>query len=400
MTTRGRSELLALVLAGAVAVAAGALPSADRAAPRVISSALACPLTLAEEHKASLAFEEMMPVLMHPRCFNCHGGVNERVSADEGGHLGGRADPADCKDCHRGVRNLLRGRLNDWTTPPSDFFFKGKSSLELCNQFKRIELNPEKFVGHMTNENGGVQFTEAAYQGDRNLNEFGRGISKEATNREMVPEPPPIPHAELIAHAREWATTVGNAGWKVPDCGCRLSGQAWVGRVSMVFTSRDEGFGTLTERIESNVRFELDSSYILNAPGDSTLYWKTTSGTLDWSVTAAGGECTTSAAGTAPINLGADQNPWGLLRIHPDRDGALAYSIGIGPWPDAYTPRYVFRCKGNPPVQLPGIMYSMGVWWAAGNSTIAADGKTMRGTYTMPNPMGETRWVWELGLVR
>ena len=105
MITRGRSELLALILPGAVAVAAGALQSADRAdsfaAPRVISSGLACPLTLAEEHKASLAFEEMMPVLMHPRCFNCHGGVNERVSADEGGHLGGRADPADCKDCHR-----------------------------------------------------------------------------------------------------------------------------------------------------------------------------------------------------------------------------------------------------------------------------------------------------------
>jgi len=357
---------------------------------------------LADEHKASLAFEEMMPVLMHPRCFNCHGGVDEKLSYEQGGHMGDAADPEDCKDCHAGVRNMARGnRLESWTTPVSAFFFKGKSSLELCNQFKTLEPNPAAFVAHMVNDKGAVQFGEAAFRGDRNLNKLGREISREKTGREFVAEPPPIPLAELVGHARNWANTVGTAGWKIPDCGCRLSGQVWTGKISMVFTMRDKGFGTLTERLESNVRFELDSSYIINAPGDSTLYWKTASGTLNWSVTATGGECTTSASGTAPLRLGGDQNPWGLLVITPNANNQLGYSIRIGPWPDAYAARYVFKCAGKPPVQLPGIMYSFGEWWATDETaTVAADGKTIKGSFTRPNPAGETRWVWELNLVR
>ena len=421
-TARAWSEILATTLVGAVAATAVAGVNPDRAtlasvrhdrttafaAPSPVlgrlSNGQACPLTLAEEHKASLAFEAMMPVLTHPRCLNCHGGINEKLPFKEGGHMGDDVtDPDDCKDCHRGVRNLLRpGRLADWSTPPSVFFFKGKSSLELCNQFKEVELRPEKFVGHMTNENGGVQFAEAAYQGDRNLNDTGQNISRATTGRDMVPEPPPIPRSELIAHAREWATTVGTAGWKIRDCGCRLGGHAWTGKISAVFTGKAEGFGTITERLESTVRFEIDSSYILNAPEDTTLYWKTTSGQLKWTVTATGGTCTTNSTGSAPIKTGGDDNPWGLIRMHPDSKGALVYDVGIGPWPDAYAAQYFYKCKGDPQdYQLGGIMYSGGLWWQTGDdATVGADGKTMKGTHVMPHPIGETRWVWELTLVR
>ena len=405
--SRVSGEIVAFAFAGLVAAAAGAGVRPDRAVTstprRVIASGPACPLTLAEEQKATLAFEEMMPALMHPRCFNCHGGVNEREAKEDGGHLGGRADPEDCKDCHRGVRNLRRpDRLADWTTPPSIFFFKGKTALQLCNQFKEIELSPEKFVGHITNENGGVQFTEAAYQGDRNLNKLGRGVSKEETGREMVPEPPPISHAELILHARDWAYTVGTAGWKIRDCGCRLTTQAWEGTVTMVFTGRAEGFGTITERLESSVLFEIDSSFIRNAPNDPAIRWKTTSGLLRWKVTATGGQCTTNATGSAPIRLGGDDNPWGWLRIEPGRNGALTYDIAIGPWPDAYEARYVYRCQATPQnYELPGIMYSGGLWWAtAANETVSADGKTIQGTFTRPNAIGETRWSWSFTHVK
>jgi hypothetical protein len=404
---RVNGEIFAFALVGLVAAAAGAHVRPDRAVistpRRVIASGPACPLTLAEEQKANLAFEEMMPALMHPRCYNCHGGVNERVPTEDGGHLGGATDPEDCKDCHRGVRNLRRpDRLADWTTPPSMFFFRGRTPLQLCNQFKEIELSPEKFVGHITNENGGVQFTEAAYQGDRNLNPFGREVSKEATGREMVPEPPPISHAELILHAKDWAYTVGTAGWKIRDCGCRLTAQAWVGKVSMVFTARPPGFGTITERLDTEARFELDSSFL--TPGDSALRWKTTSGLLKWSVNATGGECTTSGAGTAPMRLGGDENPWGLLRIEPNGNGALEYEIAIGPWPDAYEARFIYRCKSSNggTVPLPGIMYSFGRWWGhPDHATVSADGKTIKGTFTAPHTMtGESRWVWECTLVR
>ena len=406
--SRAWSEILAFTLVGAVAAAAtSGVRSDSRVTPPTpshrISTGQSCPLTLADEHKAGLAFEQMMPVLMHPRCVNCHGGVNERLPFKDGGHMGEKQDPDECSNCHRGVRNLLRpGRLADWSTPASIFFFKGKTSLQLCNQFKEIELSPEKFVGHMTNENGGVQFAEAAYQGDRNLNETGRDVSKETTGRVMVPEPPPIPRGELLAHAREWANTVGTAGWRIRDCGCRLSGQVWTGKVSMVFTGKAEGFGTLTEQIESDVRLELDSSFIVNAPEDSSLYWKTTSGTLKWTVTATGDKCTTNSSGTAPIKLGGDQNPWGLLRIRPDRNGSLAYDISIGPWPDAYAPQYFFRCKDtDSESKLAGNMVSGGQWWHTGdNAVVLPDGKTLKGTSSMRNPIGETRWTWELTLSR
>ena len=408
VSSRVNGEIFAFTLVGLVAAAAGAHVRPDRAVistpRRVIASGPACPLTLAEEQKATLAFEEMMPVLTHPRCFNCHGAVNERVPTEDGGHLGGATDPEDCKDCHRGVRNLrFPGRLADWTTPPSIFFFKGKTSLQLCNQFKEAEASPEKFVAHITNEKGGVQFTEAAYQGDRNLNQFGREVSKEATGRELVPEPPPISHAELILHARDWAYTVGTAGWPIRDCGCRLGGRAWVGKVSMVFTARPEGYGTITERLETETRFELDSSFV--APGDSALRWKTTSGLLKWSVNATGGQCTTSGAGTVPMGHGGDDDPWGLLRIQPNRNGALEYEIAIGQWPEAYEARFAYRCKQvstGEMIRIPGTMFSFGRWWAhPDGATVSADGKTIKGTFTAPHTMnGESRWVWEFTLVR
>ena len=177
---------------------------------------------------------------------------------------------------------------------------------------------------------------------------------------------------------------------------------AWEGRISMVFTSRGTGFGTLTERTEATARFEIDSSYIIDAPEDTALYWKTTSGTLNWNVTATGGECTTSAGGSAPIRFGADQNPWGSIRMQPDRTGALAYTVGIGPWPDATVPKYTFRCKSSPTdYMLPGILYSGGVWWDTdAGATVSADGTTIKGTFTRPHPTGEWRWVWQLTLVR
>ena len=66
---RVNGEIFAFALVGLVAAAAGAHVRPDRAVistpRRVIASGPACPLTLAEEQKANLAFEEMMPALKH-----------------------------------------------------------------------------------------------------------------------------------------------------------------------------------------------------------------------------------------------------------------------------------------------------------------------------------------------
>ena len=42
-------------------------------------------------------------------------------------------------------------------------------------------------------------------------------------------------------------------------------------------------------------------------------------------------------------HLGADENPGGMIRMEPADSGRLSYSVGIGPWPDAYAPQFVWR---------------------------------------------------------
>lgn len=73
-----------------------------------------------------------------------------------------------------------------------------------------------------------------------------------------------------------------------------------------------------------------------------------------------GGVCTTSASGIVPIRLGADDNPCGLIRMEPDSNGAIIYSEGTGPWPDAYQPRYIYRYRQGQ--LLPGTPYAMHSW--------------------------------------
>ncbi|HKA57290.1 MAG TPA: hypothetical protein VKD28_01640 [Gemmatimonadales bacterium] len=417
-----RSKITALFLGGLVAVAvfAGSTP----VSPENVSSVQSCPLSLPQQLKAGQAFEKMMPVLKHPRCFNCHGGVNETLPAEDGGHLGGDVGTNDCLDCHVGVRNL-NNSTRQWSTPPAPLFFKGRSSRDLCNQFKINTPNPELFIGHMINDNDDSQFAEAAYQGDRNLNAHGRAVSQEQTGHAMVPERPPVPHAQLVTYAREWANTVGAAGWKIPDCGCRIMGDRWEGTVTTEFTHVSAGYGTLKETQVATARFEIDSTFFHFLPGsdipkDPWIVWKTTGGVLNWTVNATGGQCTTSASGSAPIILGGDGIPWGSIWIEPDSStGDLKYSVQTGPWPDEYQPRFMYQChNGDVNTSFPSNGYSFLGWWvhAPGATLVngeslwgapAADDRrgpsplgTIKGSLTNTTELGTYKWVWDFKLVR
>jgi hypothetical protein len=410
---RGRIDVVALLFTGSVTAAAVLGTTPDSAgSPRslgVTPNVRACPLTLPQEHKAWQAFDKMLPAILHPRCFNCHGGVDPFKPADEGGHLGGAvgridrfAKPGECRDCHYDVRNLRNGRLFEWEVPPEAFNFVGKGPRELCNQFKALsEPDPAYFVRHILNDNRSVQFTEAAYKGDRHLTAHGRDIYREATGLDMVPEPPPIPHTQFVAYAQEWADAIGFAGWKIPDCGCRIMANAWEGTVTTVLNGVGPGGSSLRETMHATARFEIDSSFIINAPTDPAIHWKTTSGVLKWTVNATGGDCFASASGTVPIRLGADDNPWGLIRMEPDASGKeLIYSVGIGPWPEGYEPRYTYRCRKEVP-SFPGIPYALHSWWMhPDGAKVSPDGKTIKDSLTSPHPIGTIKWVWDFKLVR
>lgn len=155
---------LVLLLVGLIAAGGSGADIAPAAPRRLTGTAgAACPLTSSQEKTAVIAFEEMMPVIRHPRSSNCHGGVNPFKPEADGGHGGGEMDLPEvakqCRECH--------SELPGWTVTSPPMFFPGRSSKQICKQFKQFAPTGADFVGHMQHENGGIQFIAAAFKGKR-----------------------------------------------------------------------------------------------------------------------------------------------------------------------------------------------------------------------------------------
>lgn len=383
------------VIAGIVSRTGGLpepVPLSVPALPTLVSSTAACPLTPEEEQKAVEKFDEMWPVLRHPRCLNCHGAVNPFVEPARGHHGGGKIDrPEDaraaldkCEECHY-VRN--------WDTPHSIFFFTGRSARQLCMQFKESERDPTMFVKHLYNDRGGTPFIETAFKGDRGLNDLGQDMVTDANpGRPFQPEKPPMTHGELVQIGSDWANLVGERGWKAtPDCGCGRRKSAWTGTVTGVWNLEMDGRLHVVERTTANVRFELDTTFGLGPD----LYWKSVSGELEWS-TEITGECRASASGMLPIDRGADDNPLAILSLQTELGGGPRYMVSVGPWRDEYEPRFMVRC---PTASFPGVLYGMGVFWHHPDAgIISPDGKTLQGRFEAAHPAGTNTWTWDLQL--
>ena len=408
MKPTGSVDALALVLVGAVAAAAiiGIAPDAPDAPakPRiapvrlVASSPRACPLAPQEEQKAvDLFHDKLMPVLMHPRCFNCHGGVDP-AKGTSGGHIGGVVVVnhvfGECAECH--------GELKGWNVPPEEMLWTGKSERELCMLFKKFERTPREFVGHVTNENlpnaPEFQVAKTAFKGDAAMTNFGEVTYEEVTGQKFQPQPPPVSHAQFILDSRDWAYTIGDGFGVMPDCGCKPSGSAWEGTVKATWTLRTAELGVLTEKSTSTVRLELDTTMIV--AGVPRRYWKSVSGAIQWSIKMGGGECTSSEAGTVPIGIGGDLNPMAIVQVNPKPSGATEYEVAIGPWPNAYNPRVTWKCTTEPRSR-PGAAYQVFNWWQTPfHSKLLPDGKTMKGSYTTSYGAGEASFEWELHLLK
>ena len=393
-------ELVALVLVGAVATTALVSVSPDAPAPPVreplrlvASSSRACNLTPQEEQKAVETFHnKLMPVLMHPRCFNCHGGVDPRVDKNQGGHLGGAVPDTSkaCSLCHD---------LTGWLLPPKPMMWLGKSERDLCMLFKQMERTPAGFVAHVTTDHfpnaPEFQVVKAAFKGDAALSNFGITTYEDETGQPFKPDPPKVSHAQFILDSRDWAYTLGDGFGVLPDCGCKIRQSAWEGTVEATFTRRDPRLGLLIESTKSTLRLELDTTMT----SDEDAYWEGVAGAVNWSVSMTGGECISSGSGTVPVGLGADLNPMVRVQISRDAAGAQAYAAFIGPFPDAYNPRIVWRCRENPKIR-PGIPLTLNLWWnVGGRMPLGAIGKTMKGSYKTAISDGEMVWLWNLKYV-
>jgi hypothetical protein len=396
---RPSNLVVVLSLSGAFGIVLFGRGEADRppvrtllpALPTLVSTGNACPLSPAEEKRAVEKFDEMWPVLRHPRCFNCHGAVNPFVEEARGHHRGGKIPQPEnaraaldlCEECHY-VRN--------WDTPAELFFFTDRSARQLCMQFKKAEESPTVFVRHMYNDKGGTPFIATAFKGDRALNSIGEDTLERLTGRPFELEQPPMTHGEFVQIASDWANLVGERGWTAtPDCGCGRRKSAWTGTVTGVWNLDLDGRLHVVEKTTANVRFELDTTY---APGPD-LYWKSVSGELEWS-TEITGECRASASGMLPIDQGADDNPLATLSLQTGLGGGPRYMVGVGPWRDEYQPRFTVRC---PEASFPGILYGLGVFWHHPDpGMISPDGKTLQGSFQAAHPAGTNAWTWDLQL--
>jgi hypothetical protein len=362
-----------------------------------LRTAKACPLTRSEELNAVEKFKKLLPVLQHPRCLNCHGGVNPFVEKEQGGHLGGAISQAagfikqqkTCQECH--------SELPGWELPPEDFFFVGKDARQLCMQLKKFNPVPKFLVGHLDNDNGkGPPFTMTAFKGDRALNDMAKDMVEEETHRRFFNQPPPISHDEFVARAQAWVDAMGDGYVVPPDCGCKPSGSAWVGTLKARFELRTTELGVYTETADATIRLVIDSSY--DTTDDPAQYWKSVSGNLNWTASNSGSTCRINSSGTLQINIGGDQNPLVNLREEQGDAGGLKFSMGLGPWPDAYQPRVPWRCPDHTIVStLMGVYTFWHYDIAAG--LLSPDSKTLKGSFQASLPGGGSHfWEWDLHL--
>ena len=316
----------------AVVLALAVLSGAPVRAQEASSS---CPVPLGQQIKAVGAFAEMLPVFRHPRCMNCHGGLDPTSDAHPGAdQIEPNPNPLEfseqCQQCHDG--------LPGWRQPGEPVFFVGKSDEELCLQMKRFESTGAKFVEHIENDHHGIQFIAAGFVGDRALGEGLKDYS-------LVIEKPPGTQAELTAKARRWVDLLGEGYSASPECGCvvKLEGKfTYTDSVSGVLSNVTKVTGNLLWKPEEDEGQRSSPTF-----GDvPSVFFKPTEGEItvemQFNNMALGGPGSCSGNGRKTFSV--DQMTPGALRymlLEIAADGRYKLTLVIPDNPDSF-PRWEF----------------------------------------------------------
>jgi hypothetical protein len=363
----------------------------------------ACSLTSRQERVAMDAFDKMLPVLYHNRCFNCHGGVNPYVDPAIGRHLGGAQVDASgaalpdaaCEDCH--------GLLPGWQVPGVPMHFTGRSPADLCMQFKQFAPGGgADFVEHIEHELGSPQFIKTAFLGNRALNTLGEVTYEAATGRPPVAEPPPGTLADLVALARTWTNAIG-AGWtEDPECGCVMGG-AWHGTITGTGTFVGAGFpGKLLITSHANVMLEPvpTPSY---ASGNRVRVYHPTGGHVSWSALPLGG-CVGNAGGSFRLDsLHPGEEPLVELRLEDVGRGRTSYRPSTASWEERWSPYFTLLCEVSGTRYTLPMTNLLSTWWHYDipNPPESTNPDRLQGSYVMiPSPGSMMRWEWDLKRVR
>lgn len=135
-------------------------------------------------------FQKMLPVVRHPRCSNCHGGVDPGNKVQ---HKGGDQAGTDCTQCHEDPA------AKDWGLPGRDHFFVGKTDEELCSLFAEFAM-----------KQGHARFIDNHLQHDQLIISAFKGLMADARKpgQGTPPDPPadqpPIGQDAFVKLGQDW----------------------------------------------------------------------------------------------------------------------------------------------------------------------------------------------------
>jgi hypothetical protein len=153
--------------------------------------------------RSAALFEKMMPVLMHPRCLNCHSRADfPRQGDDRHRHtMNVSRGPDDhgapalqCNTCHQAANQPASGvpGAPEWHLAPLRMAWEGLSPGELCRALldpQRGGMRPEKLVAHLNTE-------------------LVRWAWAPGTNAQgALRTTPPLSHEEFVAMAEQWVAS-------------------------------------------------------------------------------------------------------------------------------------------------------------------------------------------------
>ena len=138
-------------------------------------------------------FQKMLPVVRHPRCSNCHGGVDPGNKTQ---HKGGDQAGTDCTQCHDD------SKAKGWGLPIPEHFFVGKTDEELCGLFADFAMHQ----GHARFIDNHLQHDELIVAAFKGVMGGARhpGIAVPPDPPDPPADPPPMNQDAFVQLGRDW----------------------------------------------------------------------------------------------------------------------------------------------------------------------------------------------------
>ncbi len=148
-------------------------------------------------------FTKMMPVFGHPRCVNCHGGVNPSIEPQAMAHVehkgGVVRQQLECKTCHDATQEIR----DAWTLAAHESLrFLGKDAKQMCDMqsTKVHERSRQSYYRHL--------------EIDTLITQAFVGMAGGARDPDP-PEKPPMTRGDFLFAARKWLDSgAACGGWK------------------------------------------------------------------------------------------------------------------------------------------------------------------------------------------